>query len=134
MNYIIETSQKGKHFILQEFCEIREDKVPYFNGVFTWSADAFANLGVFISLKDYIGTCVRFNPSYLTEEANTWITPILYKKEYFKVIETDIDYRSFTNSLLKFGFCGSYFRISKYINMSPIILDREKYEELKEAY
>ena len=95
-------------------------------------AKAFANLGVFISLKDYIGTCVRFNPSYLTEEENTWITPILYKKEYFKVISTDIDYRNFTNSLLKFGFCGSYFRISKYINTNPIILDREKYEELKE--
>ena len=132
IEYIIQASKNGKYFILQEFCEIREDIVPYFNGIFNWSVKAFANLGVFISLEDYIGTCVRFNPSYLTEEENTWITPILYKKEYLKIINTDIDYRSFVSSLIKYGFCGSYYNTSKYINTNPLILDRNKYEELKD--
>jgi glutathionylspermidine synthase len=132
IDYIVQASKSGKCFILQEFCEIREDTAPYCDGIFTRKVKAFANLGIFISLKDYIGTCVRFNPSYLTEEENTWITPILYKKEYFKTIKTDIDYRNFTNSLIKFGFCGSYSRISKYINTNPLILDKSKYEELKD--
>lgn len=132
IEYIIQASKNEKYFILQEFCEIREDIVPYFNGIFNWRVNAFANLGVYISLEDYIGTCVRFNPSYLTEEENTWITPILYKKEYFKIINTNIDYRSFVSSLIKFGFCGGYANISKYINTNPLVLDRNKYEELKD--
>lgn len=131
IEYVIQCIQNEKYFILQEFCEIREDIVPYFNGMFNYRVEAFANLGVFISLKDYIGTCVRFNPTYLTEEENTWITPILNKKELFKVINTDIDYRSFTGSLLKYGFCGSYFRVSRCINTNSLILDKDKYEELK---
>lgn len=132
IDYIIKAYKKDKPFILQEFCEIREEIVPYFNGIFNSREEAFANLGIFISQADYIGTCVRFNASYLTEEATTWITPILLKKKYFKVINTDIDYRSFTSSLIKYGFCGSYFRLSKCINTNPLILQRNKYEELKE--
>ena len=36
IDYIVEASKKDKYFILQEFYEIREDIVPYFNGIFTW--------------------------------------------------------------------------------------------------
>lgn len=131
IKYVIQCLEEGKNFILQEFCEIREDIVPYFDGIFNHRAEAFSNLGVFISLEDYIGTCVRLNPTYLTEEENTWVTPILKKKEYFKVVNTDVDYRSFVGSLLKYGFCGNYSKTSKYINTNPLILDKEKYEELK---
>ncbi|MDP4143411.1 MAG: glutathionylspermidine synthase family protein [Bacillota bacterium] len=130
IDYVTQTFQSGKPFILQEFCEIREDIAPYYNGIFNYSTSAFANLGIFISLKDYIGTCARFNPSYLTEEINTWITPILFKKEYMKLINTDINYRDFTSSLIRFGFCGGYFINSKYLSTDPLILDKDKYEEL----
>ncbi|WP_143318265.1 glutathionylspermidine synthase family protein [Clostridium sp. HBUAS56017] len=131
IDYVIEALKSGKSFILQKFCKIREDMAPYSNGIFTKRVEAFANLGIFISIKDYIGTCVRFNPSYLTEEENTWITPILNKKECFKTINTNIDYRKFTSSLIRFGFCGSYCRISEYIKTSPLVLNKSKYEELK---
>ncbi|MDS0528071.1 glutathionylspermidine synthase family protein [Clostridium sp. SHJSY1] len=131
VSYAIQCIQNGKYFILQEFCEIREDVIPYFDGAFNYREKAFANLGVFISLKEYIGTCVRINSTYLTEEEETWVTPILKRKEYFKIASTDVDYRSFVGSLLKHGFCGNYSRTSKYINTNPLILDKEKYEELK---
>lgn len=132
IDYIVQELKNGKYYIIQSFCEIREDIVPYFDGIFNWRTKAFANLGIFISLEDYIGTCVRFNPSYLTEEENTWITPILYKKNNFKLINTEVDYRDFASSLINFGFCGSYNNVLKYINTNPLILDKNKFEELKD--
>lgn len=133
IKYIKET-MKDKPYILQEFCPIKNDKAPFYDGNFTKQYDAFANLGTFLVGEQLIGTCVRWNESYLTSEDTTWISPIVRQKKEISIINNkEIDYQDlYIKAVIEHGFAGAYVQNYRYLNTNNINISKDKFEELKD--
>lgn len=133
INYVKE-KMKEKEFILQEFCKINSETVPYYDGTFTIPMEAFVNLGIFISRDKYIGTCTRWNESLLTSDETTWVTPIVEKEKNMFMEESDLDFRDITReAVIDCGFCGNYVKEYRYLNINPLVLSKNKLDELKKV-
>ncbi|ADL53050.1 glutathionylspermidine synthase family protein [Clostridium cellulovorans] len=125
---------KNSSYILQEFYPIKLHKAPYYNGNFTKQCDAFANLGPFIIGDKLIGTCVRWNESYLTSEETTWISPIVAQEKMLSVKNSaNIDYKElYAKAVIDYGFSGAYVQKFRYLNTAYVVMDNSKFHELKD--
>lgn len=136
INYIIETDKK---FILQEFCPIHRDSVTAVSKDRYIPKEAFGNFGVYLIDGKVQGFCTRWNESYLTCDESTWITPIGLSNNYLKILKPNLQNRKKTwnqitdKAMLKYGFTGRYFRNKEYVGLDSLLIDKEKFYELKMA-
>lgn len=136
IDYVIKSS---KSFILQEFCPIHKDSVTaVYKGKFI-PKEAFGNFGVYLINGKVQGFCTRWNESYLTCDESTWITPIGLYNSYLNLIKPQLLDRKKTwnkindRAMLEYGFTGRYFRNKEYIGLDSILINKEKFQELKTA-
>lgn len=126
-------------YILQEFKEIRRDNTVELKGGYVRSADAFCNLGVYLTLGEVTGICSRWNNDYLTDNETTFVTPIGVKNHKLKIKYNqnikDIknEFKRVNLDLVKLGFFGAYNNSREYISLDQVILNKDKFEELKVA-
>ncbi|MBK1813074.1 glutathionylspermidine synthase family protein [Clostridium sp. YIM B02505] len=134
MKYVEEQMQH-KTFILQEFCEIEMETAPYYDERFSYDVEAFGNYGIFLSGHDFIGSCIRWNDDYLTEEESTWISSVsINKAPQLRIINPNIDLEKLKKeAILEHGFTGIYAKNYEYLSEEIIIIEEEKLEELKNA-
>ncbi|WP_160674573.1 glutathionylspermidine synthase family protein [Clostridium sp. C8-1-8] len=131
----VKKEMDNKTFILQEFSEIDAETAPYYDGRFSYDVEAFGNYGVFLSGNKFIGSCIRWNDDYLTEEESTWISSVKVKRtSCMEVIKPKLDLDSLTKKLvLEHGFTGIYAKNYNYLSDDVILMDKSKVEELKLA-
>ncbi|GFP74167.1 glutathionylspermidine synthase family protein [Clostridium fungisolvens] len=134
MKYVEEQMQYKK-FILQEFCEIEMETAPYYDERFSYDVEAFGNYGIFLSGHDFIGSCIRWNDDYLTEEESTWISSVsINKSPQLRIISPNIDMEALKKeAILEHGFTGIYAKNYEYLSKEIIVMEDGKVQELKDA-
>lgn len=136
INYVLE---KSDSFILQEFCPIHKDSVTAASKDRHIPKEAFGNFGVYLIEGKVKGFCTRWNESYLTCDESTWITPVGLAENPLKVIESNLQYRKKSwdkvtdMAMIEYEFTGRYFRDKEYIGLDSLLIDKEKFLELKNA-
>lgn len=131
--------ENPKEFIAQQFCAIHKEAVTTSEHNRALPKEAFGNFGVYIIEEKVRGLCTRWNETYLTSDDSTWITPIGVSEKYIDVFKMNLNNRKSLwdkitdRSLMEYDFTGRYFRDKEYVGLDPIILDREKFKELKKA-
>lgn len=136
INYVLE---KGNSFILQEFCPIHKDSVTAASKHRHIPKEAFGNFGVYLIDGKVKGFCTRWNESYLTCDESTWITPIGLAENPLKVVKPNLQRRKEVwdgvtdRAMMESGFTGRYFRDKEYIGLDSLLIDKNKFLELKNA-
>lgn len=128
----IKLNMKETSFLLQDFKIQREEISYYFNGKYRIPAKGFGNFGIYLCNDEMIGACVRWNPTYLTSEGETWFTPIGVGNNSIEVIQTDLKLESILDKLVIDGqFSGFNTGNNQYISMNIGTVSLEDYNELK---
>lgn len=136
INYVLE---KSDSFILQEFCPIHKDSVTAAYKDRLIPKEAFGNFGVYLIEGKVQGFCTRWNESYLTCDESTWITPIGISTNSLKVMNSSLkDRKKLWNkvtdkAMMEYDFTGRYFRNKEYIGLDSVVINKEKFLELKAA-
>ncbi len=136
VEYVIENSDD---FIVQEFCSIHKDAVTAVSKDRFIPKEAFGNFGVYLINGKVEGFCTRWNESYLTCDESTWITPIGLSNKYIDIIpfsqnsRKEIWNKVMDRAMMEYDFTGSYFRDKEYVSLDSLVLDKEKFDELKSA-
>lgn len=136
VDYVISNTNS---FILQEFCPIHKDSVTAISKYRYTPKKAFGNFGVYLIDGKVKGFCTRWNENYLTSDESTWITPIGLSKSYLKVIKNKENSRkkiwdkAMDRAMLEYEFTGRYFRDKEYIGLDSILMNKDKFLELKTA-
>lgn len=134
INYVLE---KSNSFILQEFCPIHKDSVTAASKDRLIPKEAFGNFGVYLIDEKVRGFCTRWNESYLTCDESTWITPVGVSENSLKVINSNLKDRKKVwdkvtdRAMMEYEFTGRYFRNNEYIGLDSLIIDKDKFLELK---
>lgn len=127
----------NKPFIIQDFCQIRQSDTFYSpDGNFLFPVKAFANIGCFLIEGKFSGAAIRWSDGYLTEDENTFITPIGVKSDVIKIKAIDVKNRKnlwnkvTERAMFEADFTGRYAMNNEYISLDYVELRRQKYEEL----
>ena len=132
----------GKIHILQDLIDIREE--------YTYAPDyrntnmpllAYGNIGVYIMETKAIGYLVRWSSEFLTDDDYTWMSPLGCDEYPIKIDSCKIDeeerirvYEELNEELsFKYDFSGAYTSVNEYISLDKMLINRELYEEIKEA-
>jgi len=136
VDYIV---KKSNSFILQEFCPIHRDSVTAASKDRHIPKEAFGNFGVYLIDGKVKGFCTRWNESYLTCDESTWITPVGLSENPLKVVKTNVQHRKklwdrvTDRAMLEYEFTGRYFRDKEYIGLDSLLINKDKFLELKNA-
>ena len=136
VNYVL---KKNNSFILQEFCPIHKDSVTAASKDRHIPKEAFGNFGVYLIEGKVKGFCTRWNESYLTCDESTWITPVGLSENPLKVINANLQCRKKTwdkvtdRAMLEYEFTGRYFRDKEYVGLDSLLINKNKFLELKNA-
>ncbi|MDD7794798.1 glutathionylspermidine synthase family protein [Clostridium sp. 'White wine YQ'] len=130
----IKISKFEKPYIIQEFIKQKQETTYYYDGEFRIPKDGYGNFGIYFSLDEVIGTCVRWNPDYLTNDEYTWFTPIGIEEEKFRITPEYFKLKDIDSRIIVEGeFSGLNIWNKEYINTSIGVLDENKLNELKYA-
>ncbi|MDF2985095.1 MAG: hypothetical protein K0R50_605 [Eubacterium sp.] len=128
-----------KIHIVQEFCQIKKQRVLKYNGNHYEEADAFGNFGLYMVNGEYSGVSVRFSPDYLSLDENVWVSAVGVSDRNLKTVGYDKpdkaqkweavnDYAAFEH-----GYTGGYTSWYKSFSLDCLLIQRDLYKELAEA-
>lgn len=135
--------KNGKIHILQELIDIREE--------YTYAPDhrntnipllAYGNFGVYIMDKIAVGYLVRWSREFLTNDYYTWMSPLGMDEYPLKIEGSKINdeeertrvYEELNEELsFNYNFTGAYTNIHEYISLDSMLINRQLYDEIKEA-
>ncbi|WPC41403.1 glutathionylspermidine synthase family protein [Clostridium sp. JS66] len=136
VEYVLENPDD---FILQKFCAIHKDAVTTVSENRFIPKEAFGNFGVYLIDGKVEGFCTRWNESYLTCDEDTWITPIGFSDKHIDIFHftgnnrKEVWNKVSDRAMMEYDFTGSYFRDKEYTSLDSLILDKNKFDELKNA-
>lgn len=133
-------STNEKLHIVQDFCQIRSEKVLKFNGSFYEETKAFGNFGIYLVNGDFAGVSLRFSKDFLSCDDLVWISAVgltdrsLYVKKIIKDRQR-LEKWNKINDFIAFehGYTGGYQGAQEAFLINPLILDYDIYDELKTA-
>lgn len=128
-----------KVHIVQEFCQIKKQRVLKYNGTCYDEVDAFGNFGLFMVNGEYSGISLRFSQDYLSLDENVWISSVgirdrtlnvnkCLKKEKNLIWDNINNYAAF-----KHGYTCGYTGWYKSFSLDNLVLQEEVYQELVDA-
>jgi glutathionylspermidine synthase len=126
-----------KLHIVQEFCQIKREKVLKFNGACYEERDAFGNFGVYLTNSSPAGISLRWSSDDLSLDDNVWIGSVGLRdrsiafntavQDGYGQIWSEINDRMAFDHGYTWGFTGS----QESFSLQPLFLDRDTYNELK---
>lgn len=137
---IQEVAKSGEPHIVQQFCKIKRDEVLQYNGEAFVQNEAYGNIGIYLSKNEFVGTCVRWSPDYLSSDDFVWVSPVGVKERTISITnmtdesnqqsiwQTVNDKAAFQN-----GFTGGYTGVQQSFSLQSLILDKDCFEEIKTA-
>lgn len=123
--------------IVQEFCEIKREKVLRFKEDAYVYENAFGNFGIYISKDKVCGSCIRWSNDYLSNDDNVWISPIGVAKRTLNIgkISNEENRQGLWQSIndqsaFEYDFWGGYTGVWQSFSLNPLVLDKLLLEEI----
>lgn len=128
-----------KLHIVQDFYQIKKQRVLKFNGECYEEVDAFGNFGIYMVNGDFSGVSLRFSGDYLTLDESVWISSVGVKDRDLKISRylnenKDLKWDYINNTAaFKYGYTGGYTGWYKSFSLDQLVLEKEVYQELVAA-
>jgi glutathionylspermidine synthase len=133
----VKTSEKIH--IVQEYCQIKKQRVLKYNGSCYEEVEAFGNFGLYMVNGDFSGICLRFSQDFLSLDESVWISSVGIRERTLHINQYSNDDKNLKwdkiNDFATFtyGYTGGYTGWYKSFSLENLVLQRDVYEELVEA-
>ncbi len=130
----VKTSEKIH--IVQEYCQVKKQRVLKYNGFCNEEVDAFGNFGLYMVNGDFSGVSLRFSQDFLSLDENVWISSVgirertLHINKYIKE-DKNLKWDNINNyAAFKHGYTCGYTGWYKSFSLDSLVLQKEVYQEL----
>lgn len=132
-------SKSEKFHIIQDYCQIKKQRVLKYNGPCYQEVDAFGNFGLYMVDGDYSGVSLRFSTDFLSLDESVWISSVGVRDRTLQIKSYLDDDKNIkwdninTYTAFSHGYTGGYTGWYQSFSLDQLVLQNEVYKELVEA-